>query len=107
MAKLYRQPALEATTGAISWTIWQADDFDVKRITLKFASAPSAIENINITIVSKLGTAFNTRIRSYDPNGLTDISMECIDGIMDGDKILLEYANTDSISVTGTATLEL
>ena len=105
--KLYRQQTMTATTGAVSWTIRFRDDADVKRVYLAFASAPSTSENVDITIDSQYGPSYDALIRSMDAQNCADITHENIDGIENGDALLIEYPNTDGISVTGVVTYSI
>lgn len=96
-----------ATSTAVAWTFYESDDFDVLRITLKFDAAPTTSENITVTLDSAQGAAYDTVLRTEDPVGVTSVSFEDIKGLANGDKIVVAYANTDTNSITGTATVEV
>ncbi len=102
-----RQHILEATTSAVSWTINANDDFDIKRLVLKFDSGPSSAGNIVVTLDANEGSAFDTVLRTIDPVGYTSISVENLDGVINDDTILISYANPDGRSITGLATIEI
>ena len=95
------------TSTAVAWTFYEADDFDCKRITLYFDAAPVAEENITVTLDSAQGAAYDTVLRTYDPVGQTSVSLENIDGLLVGDKLLVSYANTNTNAITGVAILEI
>ena len=105
MSKLRRIHKQAATAAALAWTFYEADDFDVDRITLKFASAPTLAENITVTLDSAQGATYDTVVLSVDPRGSTSIDIEGINGFLAGDKVLVSFANTSTISITGTATV--
>ncbi len=96
-----------ATTSAVSWSIFEGGDFDVERITLKFDSAPTTSENITLTKDSIQGAAYDTLLLSFDPaaDSATDVVIENVTGLRNGDKIVLAYTNTDGNSITGVATV--
>ena len=106
MGKLFRKHLL-ADSNEVSWSIWEGDDYNVFRITLKFSTAPSAIENIIVKIDSGSGAAYDCIIDSYDPNGQTDVCLEGYCNIPNGDKLLVTYANTGSHTISGVATVGL
>jgi hypothetical protein len=106
-SKNRRVGVLEATSVAVAWTFFVGDDFDVKRIALKWDSAPSASENVTVTLDSAQGAAYDTVLRSVDAIGHVDVVFENIDGLVSGDKLLVSYANTGTDSITGTAVMEL
>lgn len=102
-----RQYILEATTSAVSWTIDAKDSFDIKRVVLKFDSGPSSAGNIVVTLDADEGSAYDAVLRTIDPVGYTSISIENLDGVINEDTILISYANPDSRSITGLATIEI
>jgi len=102
-----RSHALEATTSAVSWTIYEGDAFNIPRIDLVFATAPSSAGTVTITKDSVLGDDFDTTIRSSSAVGVTDMSFEGLHGFVNGDKIILTYDNPDNVSITGSASVEL
>jgi hypothetical protein len=107
MGKLYRKDPLTATTGNLAWSIWEGDDFDLKRLTLTFASAPAAISNVQLWLDSAEGSTYDCILREIDPNDCKHVVIEDVKGIANGDKLLLKYTNTGAISVVGTAVVEL
>ena len=98
---------MAATTNPVSWTIRFHDDADVRRVYLKFASAPSTSENVDISIDSQHGAAYDILLRSLDAQNCADINYEDVNGIKNGDALLVEYPNTDGISVTGVVTYDI
>ena len=95
-----------ATSTAVAWTFYIADDFDCKRIAMTWDSAPSASENVTVTLDSVKGAAYDTVLRSVDAIGVTDVVFEDIDGLTAGDKLLVSYNNGGTDSITGTAVVE-
>lgn len=103
----YRQQKYESATGALSWEIDTRDDSNLKRICLKFDAAPTTAENITITIKPAAGTAYDTVRKIEDPIGKINVIFEDIEGLVNGDKILVTYANTDDNTISGVANYEL
>lgn len=99
--------ALAATTGAVSWEIYRADGFNVPRIDLTFDVAPTSAGYLYLKKDSVLGAAYDAVIRIFSPVGLTSMSIEGMHGLVDGDKLIVEYANPDGVSITGSATVEI
>jgi hypothetical protein len=104
-----RTHTLSATTSAISWSVYEADDFSVKILTLNFDSAPTTSENITLSIDSANGSSYDTVIRIIDPSitSSVDITFEDLNLFSSGDKLLVSYTNTDGNSITGTAVVEI
>ena len=102
-----RTPILEATTSAVAWTIDPLADFDINFVSLIFASAPTVTENVTVTFKSKNGTAYDTLRRSINVKGKTTLSIEDIGGMEHGDSLLIEFANTDGISITGVSSFRM
>lgn len=103
----YRQVKYEPVIGALSWEIDAHGGSDLKRICLKFDAAPTTAENITITIKPAAGTVYDTVRETVDPIGKTNVIFEDIEGLVDGDKILVTYANTDDNTISGVANYEL
>jgi len=99
-----RQHVQTASTSAISWTFFEGDDFDVDAITFKFDAAPTTSENLTVTLDSGQGAAYDTVLASVDPVGATEVVVRNIAGLKNGDKIIVEYTNTDGNSIVGVAT---
>lgn len=96
-----RKP-LAATTAAISWEIYTditGEDFDIDRITLKFASAPTSAG----LVLLKQDTTAGAVIASVNPVGATSVSFDDVNGFDSDVKCILEYANPNTISITGVA----
>jgi hypothetical protein len=102
-----REHTLAATTAAISWTIYEADDFNVPRIDLVFTTAPSSVGLVTVTKKAAAGSAYDAIVSTVDPVGQTALSIDTLHGFVSGDKLLLEYLNPDAVSITGTASVEL
>jgi len=96
-----------ATSIALAWTFYEADGFDVPRIDVDFDAAPTSAGLLTVKKDSGQGAAYDTIIRSTNPVGKTSVHFEGLYGFVDGDKILVEYANPDTVSITGTASVEL
>jgi hypothetical protein len=86
--------------------VYVADDFNVPRIDLAFDTAPTTAGLITVTKDSGAGAAYDTVIRTINPIGLTAVVIEGLHGFVSGDKLLIEYANADGVSITGSASLE-
>jgi hypothetical protein len=100
----YRTVYLPSTTDPVAWSIDLGVDTDIQRLTIKFATAPSTSENVTVKVDFNAGSEYEAIIRSA-PNSDGDISFEDILGIDEADAILVEYANTDGVSVAGTCTI--
>ena len=109
--KDYKQSnhTLAATTSAVAWTIKAGDHFDVKRIGMKISSAPTSAGSITVTLDSNAGAAYDHVLRTVDPvaASATSVVFEEILGLTNGDALLIEYANPDSRTITGTAITEV
>lgn len=103
----YRQQTQPATTSAVAWTIDFMDDFLPLLVTLKFDSAPVSAGSITMKLDADAGADFDTVLASVDPVGSMSIAFQDLPGIQSGDKILVEYANPDSRSITGTCTADV
>ena len=94
------QDKSEQFTGAVSleYEVPIAGLFIAALVT--FSAAPTTTENLTVTFKSRHGTAFDTVIHTIDPStdSLTDIyyAPEAAVPLNKGDKILLEYTNTDT-----------
>jgi hypothetical protein len=60
-----------------------------------------------VTKISVDGPAYDTIIRSESPVGVTNLLFEGLQGMVFGDRLLVTYDNPDSVSITGTAVVEL
>lgn len=73
---------------------------------ITFDTAPTTSENITITFISKNGTAYDCRLHSIDPslNSLTSVvySPSAAIPMNTGDRIQVQYPNTDSRTVSVT-----
>ena len=96
------EQVLEATTGAVSWTIAPDCDFDITWIVLTFSTAPTTAEYISVTFKSKRGSAYDHVVfDQVKPMERTTVRIPCICGMEQGDSILVEYTNTDGNTITG------
>ncbi len=102
-----RKQLLQATTSAVSWTVTVGDDFDPLRITLNFATAPTTSEDITIKVDALEGSTFDEFIWTQDAAGKTTIMFTDIPPLNNGDKFLIEYPNTDAVSITGAFTFQI
>jgi len=97
------QQKLAPTTGAVAWTIYIADRFDVDRIDIHLDVAPTSAGDITITKDAAAGAAYDTVMHEFTAVGETDHAVENLKGFVSGDKVLVEYANPDSRTISGTA----
>jgi len=95
-----------ATSVALAWTFFVADDFDVKSLRIEFDAAPTTSENIVVSLDSGQGAGYDVPLRTFDPIGITSYVVENLKGFNNGDKVLVSYANTDLNAITGTAVVE-
>lgn len=102
-----RLRSLAPTTGAVSWTIFEADDFNCPRIDIVFDAAPTSAGLLTVTKDSALGATYDSIIRSVDPRGSTTVSFENLHGFANGDALVVGYANPDGVGVTASATMEI
>lgn len=102
-----RQHVLTAQTGSFAWTFSEGDNFKIPVISLKFDIAPTSAGSITVTVDSVNGASYDVVRRAANPVGSTSVVFENINGLFNGDKVLVEYSNPDSRSVTGVATVEI
>ena len=99
------------TAVAVAWTIDVMDAFDVDRIDLHWASAVLTAEVMTITKDAAAGAAYDTVLYADTiPAGATDVSYPgasgpALTGFAPGDKLVVSFANTDTIAIKGTATV--
>lgn len=103
----YRNYTQAATTDALAWTLQEQDSFTAVRIDVMFGVAPVTNENMTVTIDSVSGAAYDRVVQTIDPAGLTVVKLNPIVGLVVGDKIVVEYTNTDGRTITGSATLDV
>jgi len=103
----YSTQTLEATVGSVAWSIYLADDFRSPRLALVFDAAPTSAGLVTVTVDSVNGADYDHIIRSVNPIGMTVVPIEGINGLVNGDKLLVSYANPDGVSGTGSASLEV
>jgi len=96
-----------STSVAVDWDIAEGDDFDVLMLTLTLDAAPTAQENLTVTLDSVLGGAYDSTLVTVDPRGATSIVVTGISGLVKGDVVTVAYANTDTNAIVGTATVDL
>lgn len=99
--------SLAATTSAVDWDIYLADDFNVPRIDIALGAAPTSAGLITITKDSVAGAAYDTISYTLNPVGRTSVYAVGLHGFTAGDKINVSYANPDGVSITGTASVEI
>ena len=105
---MYRQVQTQtATTSAVSWTIYINDSFDVPRIDIAFGSTPTSAGSVVVTKDSVEGAAYDTVISTTDAQNEGQVVITGLTGFVTGDKLVISYVNTDGVSVTGTATVEI
>lgn len=102
-----RPHTLAATTSAVSWTLFEGDDFNIPRIDLVFDTPPTSAGLVIVTKDSEAGSDYDCIIATINPVGQDSISFQTLHGFVSGDQLLVEYANPDGVSITGTASLEL
>lgn len=99
-----------ATTSALAWSIFDTNDFDALLITLSFGTAISTAEDLTVTLDSHLGAGSDETLLTIpgaDLVGKTSVVIKSVVGLVNGDKILISFTNTDGVSITGTATTRL
>ena len=90
-----------STAVALAWTFFVADDYDVPIVTVTLGTAPTTAENMTLTVVG------GAVLATVDPIGKTTVTFKNIVGLRYGDKLIIEYANTDTVAITGTATSQI
>lgn len=95
---------LEEPTG---WIIFEGDDFNVPRIDAVFSSAPVSAGLITVKKKRFDDPTFEAIIYSVNPLGQTVVSIETLHGFVNGDYLVIEYANPDNLGIQATATTEL
>ena len=99
-----------ATAVALDWDIFAADDFDVKQISLAFGTAITTAEALTVTLDSAAGAGSDRvllTVPAVDMVGATSLVINDINGCVNGDVITVAFTNTDTSSITGSATVEL
>lgn len=99
--------SLSATTGAIDWDIFNGADFSLARADLVFATAPTSAGLITVTKKSVFGAAYDTVVDVINPVGLLTVRIAPLGGLVNGDKVNVSYANSDGVSITGTASVDV
>lgn len=102
-----RSQTQAATTSAVSWEIFEGDHFDCSAITIAFGTATTTAENLTVTLDSHLGAGSDVVLVTIDPLGADELMIRNIPGMVEGDKLLVEYTNSDGSSITGAAITEL
>ena len=102
-----RSQVQAATAVALSWEIFEGDHFDCPMITVSFATPTTTAENLTVTLDSHLGAGSDVVLATVDPIGASEVIIKNIPGMVEGDKLLVEYTNTDTSSITGAAITEL
>jgi hypothetical protein len=100
----YRKDIQEASTDAIEWSVSVGDSAYVENITLLFGTAPTTTEDITITLKSDDGDCLR---RKASGAGVSCIEFKDIGAVLKEDYILVEFPNTDAVSIKGIATVEI
>lgn len=100
-----RKDTLAATTDAVSWAIDITGAYNLSRITLKCATLPTTTEDATVTIKRNEGSAYDVLLRTTDMSGVSNLTLEGLGPIHQDDYVLVEYPNTDGVSITGIATV--
>lgn len=111
-----RKQESTVATGALSWTIPAGfnDPNEIKLLTMKFATAPTTAGLITFTIDSSTGGSYDTVPLKINPVGKTDFVVKNLGKLVgmpssvgsSPDKIVVSYANADTVSITCTANFE-
>lgn len=105
---MYREvQKLAATTSAVNWTVYVASDFDCPRIDIVFGTTTTSAGNVIVTKDSVEGAAYDCVISTTDAQSKDQVVITGLTGFVSGDKLKITYVNTDGVSVTATATLEI
>ena len=116
-----RRYKIATTTGTIDGTsgsivdengdtfnfVKENDPFNVPWIVLNFGSVPDGTDRIEVWIRSAWGAAYDSKVVSHDPNGVTYNVLPCIESICPADKLEIVYDNTNGYSVSGWVVTEL
>lgn len=102
-----RKVFLERTNQDVSWNIFQADHYKIKRVCMIFETIPETVHNVLLYQVNSAHPAYNCVVRSEDPNGATCVSFEDIEGFYNGDFAQLQFTNVDNIYIKGFAVIEI
>jgi len=97
---------MAATTSAVSWEVFERDEFNLSRLDITFDLAPTTAGNVTITKDSVYGAAYDVVLASESPVGVTSLSFGPFVGMTRGDKLVVEYTNADARSVVASATTE-
>ena len=104
----FRRPEiLEATTDTVDWSIECYANEVCERIALIFNEAVTASENVTVKIQPSGVEADEYLLASANVSGTSTLVIENISGILNKDKLRVQFANTDGVSVTGTCTMYL
>ena len=99
----YHPIPLTVQTGTVSWALGPNAHFDIARLSIFLSAAPTVTEYITISLDSHLGSAYDHVLRVINPKGCTSVVEENIDGLHQGDKLLVEFANSEANTIYGLA----
>jgi len=102
-----RQKQMTETTDAVDWTISEGDDFDCRYFHVNLSAAATTEEDITLTVDSGLGASNDTVVRTVDATTGTSFAWENLEGFANGDKLRVQFANSDGLTVNASAVLEV
>lgn len=102
-----RKDISEKTTDAVSWAIDVAGNYILNRVTLKCSTLPSTSEDVTITLKREEGDDYDILLRTADMLNVSSLTFEELGPIHKDDYVLVEYANTDGVSISGIATVTI
>lgn len=88
------------TAAAVDWTVVCKDEYAVSRISMGFSAAPTSAGNVTVTVRSAEGAEHDWVAQTKDPRGETQIILNPVYNLIDGDTVRIEYANPDELTVT-------
>lgn len=100
---------LTATSVAVAWTIYDDDindKFVAQSIFLKFTTAPTSAGLVYLSIDSLEGAAYDGVIGQINPVGKTTIEFTGVRPVDAGSKLVVTYANPNTVEIVGEATLQ-
>ena len=104
----FRRPeTLEATEIEVDWTIECGANEICERIVLMFDEAVTESENVTVKIQPAGVEANEYLVAAVNVSGTSTVVIENITGLLFGDNIRVQFANTDLVEVTGTCTMYL
>ena len=92
----------ETFSGAVDWTIFEADNFLIDHISMTVDNTVVSPDILKVKIVSSLGSDYDVTLRAVETAGYYDFLCKDFCRIFNGDKVNITFPNTDlnNVSIT-------